>query len=115
VLGAQVLIVLGGIGLALSSGFWGLLVWYGLFCVGETITFLLASVSASEVFDPAYMGVSMGAFDSVMDLSLVVGPVLAVSVHQATGQLAPVLLMAVIPAAIAFFVLLLCLPRDRRR
>jgi MFS family permease len=112
VIGAQGVIVLGGIGLAVSSGFWGLLLWYALFCAGETITFVLSSVYASEAFDPAYMGVSMGAFDSTMDLSMVVGPVLAVALHRATGQIAPVLLMAVVPAAFAFFALVSWLPKE---
>jgi MFS family permease len=115
VIGAQGVIVLGGIGLAFSSSFWGLLLWYALFCVGETITFVLSTIYASEVFDPAYMGVSMGAFDSTMDLSLVVGPVLAVSVHRATGQITPVLLMAGIPAAFAFFALLAWLAKEDGR
>jgi MFS family permease len=85
VLAAQVGIGLGASGLAGRDAFWGLLAWYPLSCVGETITLLLASVHASEALEPACMRVSMGPFDWVMDLALPVGPMLAVSLYWGTG------------------------------
>lgn len=60
---------------------------------------------------PKRMGASMGAFDSAMDLSLFVGPLVAVSVFKSTGQTALVFLIAVLPAVFAFFATVAWLPR----
>jgi MFS family permease len=109
---SQIVIVIAGVGLVFSEGFATLAAFYGLFCVGETVPYLLCFVYATEVFDRSYVGASMGAFDSVMDLSMFVGPMLAVSIHRSTGQIAPVFLLAVAPAALAFFAMIAWLPRD---
>ena len=45
----------------------------------------------------------MAAFDSVIDLSLFIAPVVGVLVYRATDQIAPVFLIAVIPTVLAFF------------
>ncbi len=111
---SQVLIVIAGIGLVFSNSFAALLAFYGLFCVGDTITYLLCFVYATETFDQNYMGTAMGAFDSVMDLSLFIGPLLAVSVYKATGQIAPIFLLAVVPAMVAFLATMVWLPRKGR-
>jgi len=111
VVGAEAVIVLSGVCLALSRGFWGLLASYGLFCIGEAVPYLLCFVYATEAFDPKYIGTSMGAFDSAMDLSLFLGPLLGVMLYDATGDFAHVFLMAVIPAALAVFATALWLPR----
>lgn len=111
---AQVIIVFSGIILAWGNSFTMLFLGYGLFCVGETITYLLCFVYATESFDPERVGTAMGVFDSVMDLSLFVGPLLAISIHKAIGQIAPTFLLAVIPAILAFFVTATWLPRDVR-
>jgi MFS family permease len=108
---SQIVIVTAGIGLIYSEGFVSLAAFYWLFCVGETVTYLLCFVYATEVFDQSHMGASMGAFDSVMDLSMFVGPMLAVSIHTSTGQIAPVFLLAVVPAIVAFFALMAWLPQ----
>jgi MFS family permease len=112
---SQAIIVVAGLGLFWSEGFAALMLFYGLFCIGETITFLLSFVYASEVFERAHLGASMGAFDSVMDLSLFIGPILAISVYRTTGQIAPVFLIAVTPALLAFFATTVGLPKDRER
>ena len=100
---SQPIIVIAGTGLLFSNSFATLLMFYGLFCIGETITYLLCFVYATEIFDPMYIGASMGAFDSVMDLSLFVGPLIAVLVYKSTDQIFPISLIAVIPALLAFF------------
>ena len=112
VLLSQVIIVIAGVGLILGDGFASLFLFYGLFCVGETIAYLLSFVYASEIFEPEYIGTSMGAFDSIMDLSLFAGPLIAILVYQVTGEIAPVFLMAAVPAALAFFPVLFWLPKD---
>jgi MFS family permease len=115
VIASQVIIVMAGIGLVFSDGFAALSTFYGLFCVGETITFLLCFVYAAEVFDQNHIGTSMGAFDSVIDLSLFVGPLLAVSVYRSTGQIVPIFLIAVAPAVFALFATITWLPRESER
>ncbi len=52
------------------------------------------------------------AFDSVMDLSLFIGPLIAISAYKSVGHIAPVFLIAVIPAALAFFATIIWLPRE---
>jgi len=108
---SQVIIVTSGIGLIFSSGFTALLLFYGLFCVGETITYLLSFVYASDTFDKKYIGISMAAFDSIVDLSLFIGPLLAISIYRYTSKIAPIFIIAVIPAAFAFFATVAWLPR----
>lgn len=111
---SQPIIVIAGTGLLFSNRFATLLMFYGLFCIGETITYLLCFVYATEIFDPKYIGASMGAFDSVMDLSLFIAPLIAVLVYKSTGQIAPIFLIAAIPALLAFFATAICL-KERPR
>jgi hypothetical protein len=93
--------MISGICLILSQNFLTLLLSYGLFCIAETITFLLSFVYASAVFEKDYIGTSMGIFDSLMDLSLFVGPILAISLYKTSGILEPVFILAVFPAFLA--------------
>lgn len=109
---SQAIIVTAGIGLIFSNGFATLLVFYGLFCIGETITYLLCFVYATDIFDQKHIGTSMGVFDSVMDLSLFIGPLIAISVYKSTGLIAPIFLIAVLPAILAFFATATWLPRE---
>ncbi len=111
---AQAIIVVAGIGLAFSKSFSTLLMFYGLFCIGEATTYLLCFVYATDVFDKKYIGFSMGAFDSIMDLSLFVGPAVAILVYDSVGRTSPVFLIAVIPAALAFFTTAILLPKETR-
>lgn len=108
---SQLIIIAGGLGLMRSESFVSLLAFYGLFCVGETITFLLCFVYASETFDDKHTGTSMGAFDSVLDLSLFAGPLIAISVYRSTGMMPVVFLIAIVPAVLAFFATTIWLPR----
>jgi hypothetical protein len=54
----------------------------------------------------------MGAFDSMIDLSLLVAPLVAISVYKSFGSFPIVLILAAIPAAVAFAVTALWLPQD---
>jgi DHA1 family tetracycline resistance protein-like MFS transporter len=100
------LIIAGAIaGLIFSDSFLTMMGFFMLFSLGETTTFLLCFVYASEAFDERYMGTSMAAFDSMIDLSLFLGPMLTILVYNATGQLATVFIIAAVPAVMAFFVL----------
>lgn len=112
---SQVIIIFSGIGLMLSNQFVSLLIFYGLFCIGETITYLLSFVYAADIFQKKYVGTSMGIFDSMMDLSLFLGPLIAISLYKSMGSMKPIFLIAVVPAVIAFFVTAKFLPCDLRR
>jgi MFS family permease len=112
---SQLGIVLAGIGFVFSDGVLGLALFYGLFCAAEAIPYLLCFVYAAEIFDQKYLGTSMGAFDSVMDLSLFFGPLLAVLAYKTTLQLAPVFLIAVAPALLGLVAMPLWLPRSPAR
>lgn len=112
VIASQVIIVAACLGLSVSDVFGTLLAFYCLFCIGEATTFLLSFVYAAEVFPKKHIGTSMGAFDSVMDLSLLVAPLIAISVHKASRSIPIVLILAAIPAALAFAATALWLARD---
>jgi MFS family permease len=119
VIPSQIVIVVAGIGLFLSDSPAGLAGFYWLFCVGETVTYLLSFVYATDIFETKYVGASMAAFDSLMDLSLFAGPLLAISTYRSTGAIGPAFLMAVVPALAAFYALRKLLPpnggrRDQR-
>jgi DHA1 family multidrug resistance protein-like MFS transporter len=109
---SQAIIIVSGIGLISSNGFATLLAFYCLFCIGETITYLLCFVYATDIFDQKYIGTSMGAFDSILDLSLFIGPLITVSVYRSTGHIGPIFLIAVAPAILALFATATWLPRE---
>lgn len=94
---SQVIMIVGGVGLALSDTFLMLLIFYALFVVGEAMSYLLSFVYASDVLDHNYIGTAMGAFDSIMDLSLFTGPIIAVALYDAINWISPIFLLAVVP------------------
>jgi MFS family permease len=114
VVASQLAIVAGGVGIIFSDSFPGLAFFYCIFCIGETTTYLLSFVYAAEIFDKSHIGAGMGVFDSIVDLSLFVGPLLAISIYEASHQMAAVFIIAVVPAILAFFVLSMRLSRSTR-
>lgn len=57
----------------------------------------------------------MALFDSTIDLSLFLGPLFAILVYSYVGQIAPIFLIAMLPAVLAFFSTAIWLPRDPRQ
>lgn len=114
VLASLAVIIAASAGLALSDrGFVPLLALYCLFCVGETAAYILSFSYAAEAFDHANMGTAMGAFDSALDLSLIAGPLVGIGVYQVGAAIAPVFLLAGLPALIAVPILVRWLPHRR--
>ena len=72
--------------------------------MAEAVPYLMSLVYASEAFDTSYMGAAMGAFDSLMDLSMLVAPILGVAALGMTGEMTYSFLVAVVPAILALFV-----------
>ena len=105
VLVAQAVILGSVAALIFSNSFITLLASFCLFTLGETVTFLFSFVYASEVFDTSYVGTSMAVFDSLIDLSLFVGPVLAISLFSITSTLVPAFILAGVPALLAIIIL----------
>ena len=101
---SQPVIIISAIALIFCNGFVSILVVFCVFVIGETIPFLISFVYASESFDPEYMGTSMAIFDSIIDLSLVVGPFLGILAFGLTDRIAYPFIIAVVPAAICFAV-----------
>ena len=97
---AQPVIVISGIALFFCNNFHLILIVYGIFCIGETIAFLLSFVYASESFEQEYVGTSMGIFDSLIDLSLFVAPLISISVFNITARILYPFIIAVVPASI---------------
>ncbi len=105
VLASLGLLVLSGVGLVYADSLSLLIGFYVLFCLTNAVPYLLSFVYASETFDTSYIGAAMGAFDSLMDLSLLIAPLLGVVALGMTGEMAYPLLLAVLPAFFALFVI----------
>ena len=105
VLASLGLLVLSGVGLVYVDSLFLLIGFYVLFCLTNAVPYLLSFVYASETFDTSYIGAAMGAFDSLMDLSLLIAPLLGVVALGMTGEMAYPLLLAVLPAFLALFVI----------
>lgn len=114
-----ILLVFSGVGLIYADRLLTLVGFYVLFCLAEAVPYLMSLVYASEAFDKSYVGAAMGAFDSLMDLSLLVAPLLGVAALGMTGEIAYPFLVAVIPAILALFMSLAFLrspkPQNKRR
>ena len=104
VLASLGLLILSGVGLVYADSLSLLIGFYVLFCLTNAVPYLLSFVYASEAFDTSYIGAAMGAFDSLMDLSLLIAPLLGVAALGMTGEMAYPLLLAVLPAFLALFV-----------
>lgn len=105
VLASLGILVLSGVGLVYADSLSLLIGFYVLFCLTNAVPYLLSFVYASEAFDTSYIGAAMGAFDSLMDLSLLIAPLLGVAALGITGEMAYPLLLAVLPAFFALFVI----------
>ncbi len=97
---AQPIIILSAVGLLFCNSFPLILIVYGIFCIGETITYLLSFVYASESFEKEYIGTSVGIFDSIIDLSLFIGPLIGISIFNITAQISYPFIVAAVPAMI---------------
>lgn len=97
---AQPIIITSAVGLLFCNNFSLILIAYGIFCIGETITYLISFVYASEIFNKAYIGTSIGIFDSIIDLSLFIGPLIGISIFNITAQISYPFIVAAVPAMI---------------
>jgi hypothetical protein len=55
----------------------------------------------------------MGAFDSLMDLSLLIAPLLAISIYKVSGSIPLVIMLGSMPAVITFIGLIIWLPQEK--
>ena len=101
---SQPVIIASSIALIFCNSFYTILIGFCILTIGDTIPFLLSFVYASESFDPEYMGTSMAIFDSIIDLSLVVGPFLGILVFGITDRIAYPFIIAAVPSMICFAV-----------
>ena len=97
---AQPITIISVVILIFCNGFFPILITYWVFVVGETISFLLSFVYASETFDKRYIGTSMAIFDSIIDLSLAAGPFLGILVFGISKQINYPFLIVMIPSVI---------------
>jgi len=112
VIAAQPVIIISAVSLIFCNNFTLMLIAYSIFCIGETVTFLLSFVYASESFEKEYMGTSMAIFDSIIDLSLAVGPFLGIIVFGISNRIAYPFVIAIVPALICL-VVSFSLPKKR--
>ncbi len=97
---AQPIIIISVVILVFCNGFFPMLITYWVFVVGETISFLLSFIYASETFDKRYIGTSMAIFDSIIDLFLAAGPFLGILAFGISNQIDYPFLIALIPPLI---------------
>ena len=76
---SQLIIIIGCAGLVFSNTFISMLIFFCIFCIGEATTFLLSFVYATRVFHEKTIGRSMGIFDSIIDFSLFIAPLMAIA------------------------------------
>ena len=101
IVAAQPGVLLACVGLALAQSWPMMAAWYALFGLAGGTTFLLGLVMAADVTPPADAAGMLGAFDAAVDLLIFVAPALAMVLHRQIGQVAPLLLMAGLPALLA--------------
>jgi DHA1 family multidrug resistance protein-like MFS transporter len=101
VVAAQPGVLLACAGLALAQTWPIMAIWYALFGLAGGTTFLLGLVMAADIVPSADAAGMLGAFDAAVDLLIFVAPALAMVVHRQLGQVAPLFLMAGLPALLA--------------
>ena len=101
VVAAQPGVMLSCVGLALAQTWPMMAAWYALFGLAGGTTFLLGLVMAADVTPPADAAGLLGAFDAAVDLLVFVAPALAMVIYRQLGHVAPLFLMAGLPALLA--------------
>lgn len=104
---AQPGVFLACLGLALATGWMPMVPWYALFGLAGGTTYLLGLVMAADLVPAADAAGMLGAFDALVDLLLFASPALALALHRQWGQIAPLFLLAGLPALVALPVALL--------
>jgi MFS family permease len=99
---AQPLILLACVGLALSHRWAGLSAFYAIFGLGSSMTFLMSSVMMADITPSERCATILGAFDAAIDLVLFVAPALALALYGLLKSIEPLLLIAAIPALLAW-------------
>lgn len=97
---AQPVIIASAVALIFCDSVAAVLVTYCIFVVGETIPLLLCFVYASETFDSRYMGTSMAVFDSMIDLSLAIGPLIGILVFGISDNIDYPFIVAAVPSVV---------------
>jgi predicted MFS family arabinose efflux permease len=98
---ALIVMILSGLGFIYANSLETLMVCYIVFSTSEAVPYLLSFVYASEAFDASYIGTAMGAFDSLMDLSLLIAPLLGIAALGMTNEMTYPFIIATIPALLA--------------
>jgi MFS family permease len=112
---SQGLILAAGFGfIFLGNSMVWLIVFFVLFCAGEATAFLLSFVYATKVFtDNKIIGATMGAFDSVIDFSLFLGPLIGISIYGLSGEIYPVFILVCVPAVVGLVMFSIWLTDER--
>jgi MFS family permease len=111
---SQPVIIASAVALIFAESIVPVLVAYCVFVIGETIPYLLCFVYASETFDSRNMGTSMAVFDSIIDLSLAIGPLIGIMVFGFSENIDYPFIVAVVPSAI-FLAISFTLKKDVKR
>jgi MFS family permease len=82
----------------------GLALFYALFGLGSSMTFLMSSVMVADITPPERCATVLGAFDAAIDLVLFAAPALALALYGPLGRIEPLLVLASVPAWLALWV-----------
>nr|MBC7245791.1 MFS transporter [Chloroflexota bacterium] len=99
---AQPLILLACMGLTWSHSGPGLAIFYAIFGLGASMTYLMSSVMMADITPKDQCATVLGAFDAAIDLVLFIAPSLALAFYGFLGSMELLLLSAGIPALIAW-------------
>jgi MFS family permease len=101
---AQPLVILACLGLAWSRDWPGLALFYALFGLGSSMTFLMSSVMMADITPPEQCATVLGAFDAAIDMVLFVAPALALALYGPLKTIEPLFVLASVPAWLALYV-----------
>lgn len=97
---AELLLLIACLGLSLSGTVLGMGLWYFTFGLGAGTAYTLCFALATERIGRRFLATSLAAFDTVIDLSFLIGPPLAVAAMKTSGTTAATFWLALSPALI---------------
>jgi len=98
---AELLLLVACLGLSFSGTVLVTGLWYFIFGLGAGTAYTLCFPLAAERIGCRFLATSLAAFDTVIDLSFLVGPPLAVAAMKISGTMAASFWLALLPALIS--------------
>lgn len=117
---SELLLLTACLGLSFSGTVFGTGLWYFVFGLGAGTVYTLCFALATDRIGRHFLTTSLAAFDTVIDLSFLLGPPLAAATTKISGKMTATFWLALLPALISLPLALsmsqkASLPRSKRR